>query len=234
MDCLSCQALTKRYGSHRALNAVTFSVAPGRITGLLGPNGAGKTTLIKLAAGLLTPDGGTISVCGQAPGPRSKLEAAYLPDRVFLPRQSRVDDVLYLFADFFPDFSAAKAKAMLADLSIEPRMKLSAMSKGTLDKVQLALVMSRAAKLYLLDEPIGGVDPAAREYILSTIIQNYSEEASILLSTHLIGDVENILDDVVMLRGGEVVLSGAADDIRQKEGQSLDAVFREVFKCSAN
>lgn len=234
MDCLSCQALTKRYGCRNALSAVTFSVAPGRITGLLGPNGAGKTTLIKLAAGLLTPDGGAITVCGHTPGPQSKLAAAYLPDRMFLPRQSRVDDVLRLFADFFPDFSAAKAKAMLADLSIKPQMKLGTMSKGTLDKVQLALVMSRAAKLYLLDEPIGGVDPAAREYILSTIIQNYSEEASILLSTHLIGDVENILDDVVMLSGGEVALSGAADDIRQKEGQSLDAVFREVFKCSAN
>ncbi len=230
-DCLSCQALSKTYGRRTALCGVTFAVAPGRITGLLGPNGSGKTTLIKLAAGLLTPSGGAVSVCGTPPGPASKALTAYLPDRVFLPLHCRVEDTLALFADFFPDFSRGKAAAMLADLKLEPRMKLSSMSKGTLEKLQLALVMSRRARLYLLDEPIGGVDPAARAYILSTIIRNYSEDAGMLLSTHLIAEVENLLDDAVFLREGRVVSAGLADDLRQREGKGLDAWFREVFAC---
>lgn len=231
MECLSCEALTKRYGRHTALDAVTFFLAPGRIAGLLGPNGSGKTTLIKLAAGLLTPSAGRIAVCGTAPGPAGKAAVAYLPDRVFLPRSYRVADCLALFADFFADFDRDKAGAMLADLKLESKMKLAAMSKGTLDKLQLALVMSRRARLYLLDEPIGGVDPAARSYILSAIIRNYSEDAGLLLSTHLIAEVENLLDDAVFLREGRVVQAGAADALRQREGKGLDAWFREVFAC---
>ncbi len=226
---LQCKGLTKRFGAHRALEDVTLALAPGRIVGLLGPNGSGKTTLIKLACGLLVPTAGTVTVCGTAP----KKLTSYLPDRVSLPR-GRVADAVALYRDFFADFDEAKARAMLADLKIEPLAKLGALSKGTLEKVQLVLAMSRAARLYLLDEPIGGVDPAAREYILGTIIRNYNEDATLLISTHLIGDVEKVLDDVVMLQEGAVRLTGSVDEIREQHGASVDAVFREVFKCSEN
>lgn len=230
---LQCKGLTKRFGAHRALEDVTLTLAPGRIVGLLGPNGSGKTTLIKLACGLLTPTAGTVTVCGMAPGVETKKLASYLPDRVSLPR-GRVADAVALYRDFFADFDEAKARAMLADLKIEPLEKLGALSKGTLEKVQLVLAMSRAARLYLLDEPIGGVDPAARDYILGTIIRNYNEDATLVISTHLIGDVEKVLDDVVMLQNGAVRLTGSVDEIREQHGASVDAVFREVFKCSEN
>ena len=231
MDCLSCQALTKRYGAHRALNAVTFSVAPGRITGLLGPNGSGKTTLMKLAAGLLVPTGGSLRVCGQAPGPQTKARVAYLPERTYLPAGLRVREALELFCDFYADFSREKAVSMLADLKIQPGDKISAMSKGTREKVQLVLVMSRAAGLYLLDEPIGGVDPAARDYILHTIISNYSKDATVILSTHLIGDIEPVLDEAIFLKDGRVFAHRSVEELRETEGMSVDAYFREVFKC---
>ena len=235
-EILACKGLAKRYGKaayvRPALDGVDISIPAGRIVGLLGPNGSRKTTLIKLAAGLLAPSAGTIAVCGQAPGPATKAMTAYLPDKPALPRSLRVRDAMELYRDFFADFSEEKAGAMLADLSIGPRDKLSAMSKGTLEKLYLALTMSRKAKLYLLDEPIG--DPAARDYILSTIIRNYAEDAALVLSTHLIGDIENVLDDALFLHSGRVALAGSVDALRAENGKSVDALFREVFKCSGN
>ena len=228
---LTCSALTKAYGPNKALDNLTAEFAGGRITGLLGPNGSGKTTLMKLAAGLLVPTGGSVRICGQAPGPQTKARVAYLPERACLPGGLRVRGALELFSDFYADFSTEKATSMLADLKIQPGDQISAMSKGTREKVQLVLVMSRAAALYLLDEPIGGVDPAARDYILDTIIRNYSEDAALVLSTHLIGDIEKVLDDVVMIGGGRLVMSGGVDELREAQGKSVDAIFREVFKC---
>ena len=228
---LTCSALTKAYGPNKALDNFTAVFSGGRITGLLGPNGSGKTTLMKLAAGLLVPTGGSLRVCGQAPGPQTKARVAYLPERTYLPAGLRVREALELFCDFYADFSREKAVSMLADLKIQPGDKISAMSKGTREKVQLVLVMSRAAGLYLLDEPIGGVDPAARSLILDIILKNYNPEASILLSTHLIYDVERIFDHIILLGYGKVVLSGSVDDIRSSSGKSIDEVFREVFKC---
>ena len=228
---LTCSALTKAYGPNKALDNFTAVFSGGRITGLLGPNGSGKTTLMKLAAGLLVPTGGSLRVCGQAPGPQTKARVAYLPERTYLPAGLRVREALELFCDFYADFSREKAVSMLADLKIQPGDKISAMSKGTREKVQLVLVMSRAAGLYLLDEPIGGVDPATRDYILTTIISNYNPEASVILSTHLIADVEKVLDEVVFIDKGHLVLQSSVDQIREEKGMSVDALFREVFKC---
>ena len=228
---LTCSALTKAYGPNKALDNFTAVFSGGRITGLLGPNGSGKTTLMKLAAGLLVPTGGSLRVCGQAPGPQTKARVAYLPERTYLPAGLRVREALELFCDFYADFSREKAVSMLADLKIQPGDKISAMSKGTREKVQLVLVMSRAAGLYLLDEPIGGVDPATRDYILSTIITNYNPEAAVIISTHLIADVEKVLDEVIFINQGQVVLQSSVDEIREEKGMSVDALFREVFKC---
>ena len=228
---LTCSALTKAYGPNKALDNFTAVFSGGRITGLLGPNGSGKTTLMKLAAWLLVPTGGSLRVCGQAPGPQTKARVAYLPERTYLPAGLRVREALELFCDFYADFSREKAVSMLADLKIQPGDKISAMSKGTREKVQLVLVMSRAAGLYLLDEPIGGVDPATRDYILSTIIGNYNPEAAVIISTHLIADVEKVLDEVIFINQGQVVLQSSVDEIREERGMSVDALFREVFKC---
>ena len=228
---LTCSALTKAYGPNKALDNFTAVFSGGRITGLLGPNGSGKTTLMKLAAGLLVPTGGSLRVCGQAPGPQTKARVAYLPERTYLPAGLRVREALELFCDFYADFSREKAVSMLADLKIQPGDKISAMSKGTREKVQLVLVMSRAAGLYLLDEPIGGVDPATRDYILSTIIGNYNPEAAVIISTHLIADVEKVRDEVIFINQGQVVLQSSVDEIREEKGMSVDALFREVFKC---
>ena len=228
---LTCSALTKAYGPNKALDNFTAVFSGGRITGLLGPNGSGKTTLMKLAAGLLVPTGGSLRVCGQAPGPQTKARVAYLPERTYLPAGLRVREALELFCDFYADFSREKAVSMLADLKIQPGDKISAMSKGTREKVQLVLVMSRAAGLYLLDEPIGGVDPATRDYILSTIIGNYNPEAAVIISTHLIADVEKVLDEVIFINQGQVVLQSSVDEIREEKGMSVDALFREVYKC---
>ena len=228
---LTCSALTKAYGPNKALDNFTAVFSGGRITGLLGPNGSGKTTLMKLAAGLLVPTGGSLRVCGQAPGPQTKARVAYLPERTYLPAGLRVREALELFCDFYADFSREKAVSMLADLKIQPGDKISAMSKGTREKVQLVLVMSRAAGLYLLDEPIGGVDPAARDYILSTILNNYQKDATVVLSTHLIGDIEPILDEAIFLKDGRVFAHRNAEELRETEGKSVDAYFREVFKC---
>lgn len=228
---LECKDLVKHYGGFPALCGLTFQVAPGRIVGLLGPNGSGKSTMIKLANGLLNPSGGEILIDGKHPGPETKAIVSYLPERTYLANWMKIGDAIEFFRDFYPDFREERAREMIASLGIDERKSLGAMSKGTREKVQLILVMSRAAKLYLLDEPIGGVDPAARDYILSTILNNYEEDATILISTHLISDVERILDDVIFIQNGRTVLSSSVEDIREKEGKSVDELFREVFRC---
>ncbi len=228
---LECKNLSKTYGSHTALNHINLSLESGHIIGLLGPNGSGKTTLIKLINGLLTPSEGTLSV-NQAPiGPKSKSWVSYLPDHSYLEGSLRVNEIIRYFKDFYLDFEEERAYDMLKKLQINPNYKLKSMSKGTKEKVQLILIMSRRAKLYVLDEPIAGVDPAARDYILETILSNYDEDAAILISTHLISDIENILDQVIFIKNGQIALNTSVDNIREKEGKSVDALFREVFKC---
>ena len=231
MPVLECKGLTKRFGRVSALDEVEPTIEPGRIVGLLGPNGSGKTTLIKLANGLLTPDGGYIAVCGTAPGRESHALVSYLPERTAIPTWMTAKQLLDFYGDFYQDFRRDTAEEMLARLSIHPGQTVKQMSKGTREKVQLVMVMSRAAKLYLLDEPIGGVDPATRDYILSTIIGNYNPEAAVILSTHLISDVEKALDEVIFINQGHVMLQSSVDGIREEKGMSVDALFREVFKC---
>lgn len=231
MALLECRGLVKEYGEIPALNGINLTVPEGRIVGLLGPNGSGKTTLIKLIAGLLTPTAGTVTVCGYEPGPETKKLVSYLPEKTYLSEWMKVGAFLDYFADFYEDFDMAKAREMLSALGINTGRTLKTLSKGTKEKVQLILVMSRKAKLYMLDEPIAGVDPAARDYILNTIIKNYSENASVIISTHLISDIENVLDDVVFLKNGGIILSGCADDVRENNGKTVDALFREVFRC---
>ena len=228
---LECRGLTKYFPGCLALNDVTLSIPRGRIVGLLGPNGSGKTTLIKLANGLLTPSSGEILINGMQPGVETKKIVSYLPERTYLNDWMSVQGMIDFFSDFYADFNKAKAYDMLGRLHINPRDRLKTMSKGTKEKVQLILVMSREAELYVLDEPIGGVDPAARDYILDTILSNYSENATLIISTHLITDVEKILDDVVFINMGSIVLTSTVDDIREKENKSVDALFREVFRC---
>ncbi len=228
---LSCKGLTKTFGTKKALLDVNLEIEPGKIVGLLGPNGSGKTTLIKLANELLTPDSGEIFIAGMKPGVETKKIVSYLPEKTYLNDWMRVHQIIEFFRDFYDDFRPEKAYDMLERLGIDPCDRLKTMSKGTKEKVQLILVMSREAKLYLLDEPIGGVDPATRDYILETIISNYSEDATVIISTHLISDVEKILDHVIFINGGQIVLSAPADEIRNEKGKSIDALFREVFKC---
>lgn len=231
MPVLECKGLTKRFGRTTALDGVDLTVEPGRIVGLLGPNGSGKTTLIKLANGLLTPDGGDIAVCGGFPGRESHGLVSYLPERTAIPTWMTARQLLDFYGDFYQDFRRETAEEMLDHLGIQPAQSIRQMSKGTREKVQLIMVMSRAAKLYLLDEPIGGVDPATRDYILSTIIGNYNPEAAVVISTHLIADVEKVLDEVIFINQGRVFLQSTVDDIREDKGMSVDALFREVFKC---
>ena len=231
MPVLECKGLTKRFGRTAALDEVSLTVEPGRIVGLLGPNGSGKTTLIKLANGLLTPDGGYIAVCGTAPGRESHSLVSYLPERTAIPTWMTARQLLDFYGDFYQDFRREAAEEMLDHLGIQPRQAVKQMSKGTREKVQLIMVMSRAAKLYLLDEPIGGVDPATRDYILSTIIGNYNPDAAVVISTHLIADVEKVLDEVIFISQGRVALQSTVDGIREEKGMSVDALFRAVFKC---
>ena len=231
---LSTVGLTMRYTNKLALDKLTLDLPQGKIVGLLGPNGSGKTTFIKLAAGLLTPTEGTITICGQSIGPATKAIVSYLPDRPYFSRQMTVAQQLDFFQDFYADFDRSRAETMLEALGIRSDAKFRTLSKGTQEKVQLVLVMSRRAKLYLLDEPIGGVDPAARDYILNTIISNYDPSATILISTHLISDVERVLDEFIFLYQGNVVRSGNADETREETGKSLDELFREVFRCLPN
>ncbi len=228
---LECRNLTKSYGSKTALSNVDLTVPRGKIIGLLGPNGSGKSTFIKLANGLLTPTAGEILVNGKAPGVDSHLSISYLPDKNYLNDWMTVTDIIDFFSDFYSNFDKKRAFDMLQSLSIDPRSRLKTLSKGNKEKVQLILVMSRDAELYLLDEPIGGVDPAARDYILNTIITNYSENSTILITTHLIADIEKVLDEVVFISEGRIVLTSSVDEIRAQNGKSVDALFREVFKC---
>lgn len=234
MSVLECKGLTKRYGRTLALDDVSFTLEEGRIVGLLGPNGSGKTTFIKLCNGLLTPSSGELRICGYAPGKESKALVSYLPDRPYLPNWMDVTQALDMYEDFYADFDRKRALEMLAHLGIVEKQRIRQMSKGTKEKVQLILVMSRAAKLYLLDEPIGGVDPATRDYILKTIITNYEPQSTVVISTHLIADVEQALDQVIFIDHGRIVLQSDTDLIRAEKGMSVDALFREVFKCSEN
>ena len=228
---LECHQLSKHYGSKVALDHLDLTIERGRIIGLLGPNGSGKTTLIKLINGLLAPTSGTLLINGHAPGPETKKVVSYLPERTYFNSWMKVTDILNFFCDFYSDFDRNRAIEMLHRLNIDEKDRLSSMSKGTKEKVQLIMVMSRDADLYCLDEPIGGVDPAARDYILQTIITNYNERASVLISTHLISDIENILDDVIFIQDGHIRLHASVDEIREQEGKSVDALFREVFRC---
>ena len=229
-ELLRCDGITKKYGGQVALNNVSLSVEGGRIIGLLGPNGSGKTTLIKLINGLLTPTAGSIAICGSAPGVETKKVVAYLPDSNYLNSWMTVGQLVNMFADFYEDFLRDTATEMLSRLGITTEARLKTLSKGNKEKVSLILVMSRSAKLYVLDEPIAGVDPATRDYIISTIIGNYTPEASVIISTHLISDIEQILDEVIFINNGNIVLHKSVDAIREENGKSADELFREVFK----
>lgn len=228
---LECRNLVKKYGYKEALCGIDLTVERGRIVGLLGPNGSGKSTLIKLSNGLLAPTSGELLINGSQIGTETKKIVSYLPERTYLNSWMKVSNIIDFFADFYENFDKNKAYEMLKRLNINPKDQLKTMSKGTKEKVQLILVMSRKADLYLLDEPIGGVDPAARDYILNTIITNYNPDGTIIISTHLISDIEQILDDVIFIQNGTIVKTASVDDIRSQEGKSIDTLFREVFKC---
>ncbi len=228
-EILVCSGLGKRFGTRYALRDVELRVESGKIIGLLGPNGSGKTTLMKLANGLLKPEEGWIEIDGHRPGQYTKSVVSYLPDQMYFADWMKVSDLLAMFSDFYRDFDRGKASSMLRALDISEKERMKTLSKGSKEKVQLVLVMSRQAKLYLLDEPIGGVDPAARDYILKTILTSYSEDASVVISTHLIADVEKVLDEAIFLKEGRLVRHSSVDDIREKEGKSVDRLFREIF-----
>ena len=229
---LTCKGLSKSYGSRRVLENVNMCIPSGKIIGLLGPNGCGKSTFLKLVTGLLTPDSGEIEICGEPRSDKTNAYVSYLPERTYFDSSQTGNQIIEYFSDFFPDFDADAARQMLADLEIDPSRRLRTLSKGTREKVQLVMVMARKARLDLLDEPIAGVDPAARDYILKTIIGNYNPDATIIITTHLIYDVEPVLDDFVfMTTGGRIVCSGSAEAVRAERGQSLDELFKEVFGC---
>lgn len=230
-DLIQCEKVSKNYGKVIGLQQLSLSIPSGKIVGILGPNGSGKTTFIKILSGLLTPEEGTVLVDGKPIGVESKAVVSYLPERPYFPDTMRISEMLDFFEDFYQDFQREVAEGMLKTLELNPKSKISALSKGNREKVQLVLVMSRRAKVYLLDEPMGGVDPAARDFILKTILTNYNEDASVLISTHLISDVENVLDDVVFIKQGNLVLYKSVDEIRMEEKKSVDALFREVFAC---
>lgn len=232
MDFLvDCRGLKKSYGRRPVLHDFSLQLERGRIIGLLGPNGSGKTTFIKILAGILSKNSGEIKISGRQIGIESKKIVSYLPERTYFSPSMKVKDTIKFFEDFYKDFKRERAEQMLSGLDISLNSKIKELSKGTREKVQLVLVMSREAELYLLDEPMGGVDPAARDYILKTILTNYNENASVIISTHLISDVEKVLDDVVFIKEGNVVLHQSVDEIRRENGMSVDALFREVFAC---
>lgn len=228
---LECRNLTKTFGRTAAVNEVTLSIPRGNIVGLLGPNASGKTTFLKLCNKLLTPTAGEVLIAGHKPGIESKKLISYLPEKTYLNDWMKVSDIIEFFGDFYTDFNGEKAYSMLEKLNIDSKDRLKTMSKGTREKVQLILVMSREAQLYLLDEPIGGVDPAARDYILDVILDHYDPAATIILSTHLIADIEKILEQVIFLKEGRVVFHRSVDQIREESGKSVDSLFREVFRC---
>lgn len=229
-ELLHIENLTKKYSNTVALNNISLSIKSGKIVGLLGPNGSGKTTLIKLINGLLTPSSGTITINSNTPGVKTKSEVAYLPDNSYLNSWMTVKQIVNLFVDFYADFREDLAYEMLNKLNIKAEHRLKTLSKGNKEKVCLILVMSRDAKLYVLDEPIAGVDPAARDYVISTIINNYNPDASVLISTHLISDIEQILDEAIFIQNGEITLHKTIDEIREENGKSVDELFREVFR----
>lgn len=231
MELVKCNGLYKDYGFKKVLKDINITIPKGRIVGLLGSNGSGKTTLIKLMNDLITPTKGEVLINGEKPGVNSKKIISYLPERTYLNMDMKVSEILEYFSDFYSDFDTQKAIKLLKKLNISTTDRLKTMSKGTKEKVQLVLVMSRKADLYILDEPIGGVDPAARDYILDTILTNFNKDASIIISTHLISDIERILDDVIFISNGEIVLYEEADKLRKKEKKSIDTIFREMFKC---
>ena len=233
-ELVKCMSVSRDFGPVKALDGVDLTLESWKIVGLLGPNGSGKTTLLKILNGLLQPTSGTVLVGGNKPGPLTKELISYLPDRGYFPDWMNVGDMIDMFADFYADFDRNKANEMLASLGIPVNASLKTLSKGTKEKVQLILAMSRRAKIYLLDEPIGGVDPAARDFIMNTIIRNYSEDALVLISTHLIADVERVLDEAVLINAGNIVAHRAVDEIREREGRSVDEYFREVFRCLPN
>ena len=226
---LKLEHISKSYGKNKALSDFSMTFTPG-IYALLGPNGSGKTTFIKLLNGLLTPTSGEIYIDGEKPGPSTKAKVAYLPDNIYLNGWMTVEQIVAYFADFYADFSSERAFEMLARLGISPQQKLKALSKGNKEKVCLILVMSRQAKLYVLDEPIAGVDPAARDYVIRTIIDNHNKDASVLISTHLITDIEQVLDDVIFINNGNIVMHKTVDEIREENHKSVDELFREVFR----
>ncbi len=231
MELLEIKSLYKNYGEKQVLNNITLTVPRGKIIGLLGKNGTGKTTLIKLINGLLTPTEGEIIFEGEKIGPQSKLNIAYLPERTYLDKSMTINETLKFFKEFYSNFDIDKAKDLLKKLDLDENQKIIKMSKGMQEKVQLVLVMSRKADLYILDEPLGGVDPATRDYILDTILTNFNEGASIIISTHLISDIERILDEVIFIDKGEIKLISDADELRNKENASIDEIFRRMFKC---
>lgn len=231
MELLECRALNKNYGTKEVLKDINLTIPRGKIIGLLGKNGTGKSTLIKLINDLLTPTSGKILVNGKITGIESKKIIAYLPERTYLDKSMTVLEVLNYFQDFYDNFDIEKAKRLLKDLNLDVNEKLSKMSKGMQEKVQLVLVMSRDADLYILDEPLGGVDPATRDYILDTILSNFNEGSSVIISTHLIADIERILDEVIFIDDGKIILTSNTDELRKKENGSIDEIFRRVFKC---
>lgn len=229
---IKCESLFKAYGANHALNGINLEVGSGRIVGLLGPNGSGKTTLIKILCGLLKETSGLVAVDGTYPGAYTKSIISYLPDKMYFADWMRASDMLDLFQDFYADFDRKKAEAMCVALGIQMNQRIKAMSKGTKEKMQLVLVMSRKTKVYLLDEPIAGVDPAARDFILNTILTNYNEDGTVVISTHLITDIEQVLDEVIFLQNGTIIRHDTVDNIREREGKSVDAVFRDVFRAT--
>ena len=231
MELLECINLNKSFGNKKILNDINITIPRGKIIGLLGKNGTGKSTLIKLINDLLTPSSGKILVNGKEVGVDSKKIISYLPERTYLDKTMTVDMVIEYFEDFYDNFDSKKARKLLKDLDLDTSQKLSKMSKGMQEKVQLVLVMSREASLYILDEPLGGVDPATRDYILDTILTNFNEDASVIISTHLISDVEKILDEVIFIDKGKIILQSDSDELRKKENGSIDEIFRRMFKC---
>ena len=231
MELLECKKVYKSYGKKQVLKNVNLKIPRGKIIGLLGKNGTGKSTLIKLINDLLTPTSGEILINGEKVGKTSKKIISYLPERTYLDKSMRVIEVIEYFCDFYDNFDKEKALKLLKDLDLDIDQKLSKMSKGMQEKVQLVLVMSRKADLYILDEPLGGVDPATRDYILDTILTNFNDGASVIISTHLIADIERILDEVIFIDKGEIILQDSADALRNKENASIDEIFRRMFKC---
>lgn len=231
MELLECKHLYKKYDEKEAVKDVNLKISRGKIIGLLGKNGSGKSTLIKLMNDLLVPTSGEVFINGEKPGVHSKKMISYLPERTYLDKEMRVEQVIQYFEEFYDNFDAKIARKLLKDLDLEETQKLSKMSKGMQEKVQLILVMSRRAELYILDEPLGGVDPATRDYILDTILSNFNEGASVIISTHLIADIERILDEVILIDKGQIILTSSADELRNKEKASIDEIFRRYFKC---